>query len=155
VDEIIFFMEPDFINRDFLGRGWSFPPTFDKGAKQVVMTEDVEDIKNSLTILLATTVGERVMNVSYGCNLEPYVFESMDTTTITILKDKITTSILFFESRIEAEKITMNTDRLIEGILLIEIEYRIRATNSRYNFVFPFYSNEATEIQALITNFPL
>ncbi len=148
-------MEEDFVNKDFLGRGWSFPPTFDGTAKKLVMTEDVEDIKNSLGILLSTAVGERVMNVSYGCNLEPYVFESMDTTTITILKDKITTSILFFEPRIEAEKITMNTDRLIEGVLLIEIEYRIRATNSRYNFVYPFYNNEATEIQALITNFPL
>jgi len=148
-------MADDFINKDFLGRGWSFPPTFDRGARKVVMTEDVEDIRNSLSILLATAVGERVMNVSYGCNLEPYVFESMDTTSITILKDKITTSILFFEPRIEAEKITMNTDRLIEGVLLIEIEYRVRATNSRYNFVYPFYDNEATEIQALITNFPL
>ena len=149
------FMADDFINKDFLGRGWSFPPTFDRGARKVIMTEDVEDIRNSLSILLSTAVGERVMNVSYGCNLEPYVFESMDTTSITILKDKITTSILFFEPRIEAEKITMNTDRLIEGVLLIEIEYRVRATNSRYNFVYPFYNNEATEIQALITNFPL
>jgi len=143
------------INKDFLGKGWSFPPQFDAVHKSVIMTEDVEDIRNSLSILLATTVGERVMNVSYGCNMEPYVFEAMDTTTITILKDKITTAILFFEPRIETERIFMNTSNLLEGVLLIEIDYKIRATNSRYNFVYPFYREEGTEVQALITNHPL
>ena len=148
-------MKDDFVNRDFLGRGWSFPPTFDSNFKSVEMAENVEDIRQSLTILLATIVGERVMNVSYGCNLEPYVFESMDTTTLTILKDKIFTAILFFESRIEVENIDMNTGNLIEGYLLIEITYKIRSTNARYNFVYPFYNFEATEALALITNHPL
>lgn len=148
-------MTDETINRDFLGRGWSFPPQFDVIHKSVMMTENVDDIRNSLSILLSTIVGERVMNVSYGCNLEPYVFESMDTTTITILKDKITTAILFFEARIETERIHMNTERLWEGLLLIEIDYKIRATNSRYNFVYPFYKEEGTEVQALITNYPL
>jgi len=148
-------MESVIINRDFLGRGWSFPPTFDQNIKTVQMAENVEDIRQSLTILLSTIVGERVMNVSYGCNLEPYVFESMDTTTITILKDKIITSILFFESRIEVEDINMDTGNQLEGFLLIEITYRIKSTNARYNFVYPFYSAEATEVLALITNHPL
>jgi phage baseplate assembly protein W len=148
-------MESVVVNKDFLGRGWSFPPTFDQNIKTVEMAENVEDIRQSLTILLSTIVGERVMNVSYGCNLEPYVFESMDTTTITILKDKIITSILFFESRIEVEDINMDTGNQLEGFLLIEITYRIKSTNARYNFVYPFYSTEATEVLALITNHPL
>ncbi|RZL99983.1 MAG: hypothetical protein EOO88_59090, partial [Pedobacter sp.] len=37
---------------DFLGRGWSFPPAFDIGLKEVVMTEKVVDIERSLHILL-------------------------------------------------------------------------------------------------------
>ena len=32
----------------------------------------------------------------------------------------------------------------LEGLLLISITYTVRATNSRYNMVYPFYIREAT-----------
>lgn len=139
-------------NADFLGKGWSFPPTFNRGLKSVEMTEKKEDIERSLQILLTTTVGERVMEPKYGCNMEELLFEPLDTTTKTLIKDKIKTSILYFEPRIDATKIEINTQNEIEGELLIEIEYIIRATNSRYNFVFPYYKNEGTEINFLTSN---
>ena len=52
----------------FLGRGWAFPPTFVAGGSEVEMAEGVEDIHQSLTILLSTERGERVM---------PYAYESI------------------------------------------------------------------------------
>ena len=33
------------------------------------------------------------------------------------------------------------------GLLLITVNYRVRSTNTRYNFVYPFYKNEGTEIR--------
>ncbi|TXK50294.1 GPW/gp25 family protein [Pontibacter qinzhouensis] len=137
-------------NRNFIGRGWSFPPHFDLTSKGVTMTEGVEDINNSLTILLSTIVGERVMDMRYGCNLEDMVFETLDTSSITFLVTKIEKAILFYEARIEVERIELNTQNLLEGIILIEIDYIISATNSRYNFVYPFWREEGTELNSLV-----
>lgn len=137
---------------EFLGRGWSFPPTFDMSLQGVVMTEKNDDIQNSLEILLTTTVGERLMQPKYGCNMDELVFESLDTATITLIKDKIKTAILYFEPRIDVQKIDLNTDNILEGMILIELEYIVRATNSRFNFVFPYYRIEGTELTFLTTN---
>lgn len=131
---------------DFLGKGWSFPPNFDMDTQTVDMTEKNEDIRKSLQILLTTTVGERVMQPKYGCNMEDLLFESLDTTTKTLIKDRIKVAILYFEPRIDVTRIELNPRNELEGELLIEIDYMVRATNSRFNFVFPFYRNEGTEI---------
>lgn len=145
-------MEKEFINNDFLGQGWGFPPTFNHQLADVVMTEKEEDIQKSLQILLTTAVGERVMEPKYGCNMEELVFESLNTTTKTLMKDKIQTAILYFEPRIDVTKIELNDTNQLEGEVLIEIEYVVRATNSRFNFVFPYYKNEGTEINFLTTS---
>jgi uncharacterized protein len=144
-------MATTFQNNDFLGRGWSFPPTFNVQQQGVEMTERNDDIERSLHILLTTTVGERVMQPRYGCNMEEFLFESLDTTTKTLIKDRIKTAILYFEPRIEAKRIELNTTNELEGELLIEIDYVVKANNSRFNFVFPYYRNEGTELNFLTT----
>lgn len=145
-------MAKEFINNDFLGKGWSFPPSFNPQMADVVMTEKEKDIEKSLHILLTTTVGERVMQPKFGCNMEDLVFESLNTTTKTLMKDKIQTAILYFEPRIDVTRIELNDSNQLEGEILIEVEYIVRATNSRFNFVFPYYKNEGTEINFLTTN---
>jgi uncharacterized protein len=142
-------MATDFQQDDFLGKGWSFPPTFIPAMQGVQMTEKEEDINRSLQILLTTRVGERIMQPKYGCNMDEMVFEPLSTTTKTIMIDKIQTAILYFEPRIDVTAISMNTTNELEGEILIEIEYIIRATNNRFNFVFPFYINEGTELSFL------
>ena len=137
---------------DFLGSGWSFPPTFDMALKGVVMTEKVDDIQKSLEVLLTTTIGERIMEPKYGCNMDELLFESLDTATITLIKDRIKTAILYFEPRIDAQRIDLNTDNILEGMIIVEINYIIRATNSRFNFVYPYYRVEGTELSFLTTN---
>jgi phage baseplate assembly protein W len=139
---------------DFMGRGWSFPPSFNAQTGSVDMTEREEDIRRSLQILLTTTAGERVMEPKYGCNLEEMVFQSLDTTTKTLLIDKIRTSILYFEPRIDAKRISIDPSNELEGQFVVEIEYVVRATNSRYNLVLPFYKTEATEIASLTGDRP-
>ena len=145
-------MAVDFTSNDFLGKGWSFPPSFNAQSKAVDITEKEEDINRSLQILLTTTVGERVMQPRYGCNMEDLLFEPLNTSTKTIIIDKIKTAILYFEPRIDARSITLNTQNELEGEILIEIEYEVRATNSRFNFVFPYCKNEGTELDILTTN---
>src|SRR6185295_2232273 len=123
----------------FLGTGWSFPPEFNDVSNAVEMTSDEADIQLSLEILLSTRQGERVMLHKYGCNLDEMVFEPMTTTFKTYIKDMIQTAILYYEPRIDVKKITLDDSRDAEGIILVIIEYVVRSTNSRYNFVYPFY----------------
>ncbi len=140
------------IKDDFIGRGWSFPPQFDLDQGGVRMTDQVEDIERSLQILLSTRPGERVMQPRYGCHLDELLFEQLDTGTQTLIIDKIRTAILFWEPRIDLESIRLVTDGIWEGKILIELDYRVRSTNSRFNFTYPFYRGEATELRALTTN---
>jgi phage baseplate assembly protein W len=136
------------LERAFLGRGWSFPPEFDKAAKGVLMLEEEKDIESSLEILLSTRLGERVMLPTYGCNLDDMVFESMNLTMLTYMKDIIENAILYHEPRIELEKLDIDTSNQNEGILLIVLNYMVRTTNSRYNYVYPYFINEGTNVQS-------
>ncbi len=129
----------------FLGTGWSFPPTFELEGENVRMLSDVRDIDSSLEILLSTKPGERVLNPTYGCNLDRFVFENLDTSLKTFMADLITTAILYHEPRITVEKIDFSASDELAGVLLIEIDYFVRTTNSRRNFVFPFYKEEGTD----------
>ncbi len=130
----------------FLGRGWGFPPTFSKTSADVGMLSNEADIQSSLEILLTTRQGERVMRPDYGCNLDELVFEPLTTTFKTYITDLIATAILYYEPRIDVNNIELDDTGETEGRILIVIEYTVRATNSRFNFVFPFYKNEATDI---------
>ena len=133
--------------KSFLGTGWSFPPAFNKSEKQVKMISDEEDIESSLEILLSTRQGERIMRPDYGCNLDELVFETLTTTFKTYIKDLVSTAILYHEPRIEVNKIELDDTGELEGRILIKIEYTVRSTNSRFNFVFPFYLAEGTEVK--------
>jgi phage baseplate assembly protein W len=144
-------MNSDLRQNDFLGRGWTFPPTFDASSQTVKMVEREADIEQSLRVLLTTRTGERVMEPKFGCNLDDYLFESLDTTTVTIIRDKVETAILYFEPRIDVKNVTLDLSREFEGVVLIEVDYVVRTTNSRLNFVFPYYKNQGTELNALLT----
>ena len=139
------------MSRPFLGRGWSFPPAFQRSIAGVEMLDQEADIASSLEIILTTSIGERVMAPDFGCNLEDLLFESLDTTLKTLVADQIETALIYYEPRIDIEKISLDTDRDLEGIVLIEVIYRVRSTNTRYNFVYPFYKAEGTDINLTTT----
>ncbi|MXV49673.1 hypothetical protein GS399_01715 [Pedobacter sp. HMF7647] len=138
----------DITERSFLGRGWSFPPAFSKQTGQVVMTADEEDINKSLEILLSTTIGERFLQPSYGCNLDNYVFEGLSASTQTAIKITVKNAVLLFEPRIKLLTIELLTDFIYEGRIDISVDYEVINTNTRFNLVYPFYLNEANNKSA-------
>jgi phage baseplate assembly protein W len=135
------------IIKSFLGTGWSFPPAFGNRDGQVKMLSDVEDIQSSLEILLTTRPGERVMRPDYGCNLDELLFEPLTTTFKTYIKDLVSTAILYYEPRIEVNNIDLDDTGELEGRIVISIDYTVSATNTRFNFVFPFYKKEGTDLR--------
>ena len=133
-------------NKSFLGRGWGFPPEFNRTTKAVNMLIDEADIKSSLEILLSTRLGERIMVPGYGCNLDELMFKPLNLTLKTFVVDLIKTAILYHEPRIDVTKINIDPTNELEGVLLINLDYTIRTTNSRINMVYPFYKAEGNEL---------
>ncbi len=109
------------------------------------MISGEEDIRSSLEILLSTEIGERIMQPKYGCNLRRLVFEPLDATLQAYLKDIIKTAILLFEPRIILDDVILEPD-IQAGIIYINVHYTIAESNTRNNFVFPFYKEEGTEL---------
>ena len=128
----------------FLGTGWAFPPGFDDRRLGALMVERNEDIEESLRILMSTRPGERVMHPSYGCDLKRMVFETVDTGVLTEIRDMVERAVLFFEARITLDQLDIDTTELMEGVLRLRLSYTVRTTNSRHNWVYPFYLDETT-----------
>lgn len=130
--------------RSFLGRGWAFPPSFTTGGAGVELVSGPEDIHQSLQILFATDIGERVMQDNFGCDMNRYLFEEADQGLINGLQQTISDAILYHEPRIELDNLDVSLSDADQGLLLITLEYTVLSTNSRYNMVYPFYLNEAS-----------
>lgn len=133
---------------DYLGTGWSFPPTFERASASVVMTSDEVNIRESIWILLSTRLGERIMLALYGCDLNSMVFTSLTTTTANQMADLVAQAILNWEPRVDLVDVDVALIEPASGKLEIAIEYHIRQTNSRSNLVYPFYLTEATLLPA-------
>lgn len=134
----------DDTGQDFLGTGWSFPPTFNRHSAAVVMTSDETNIKQSLWVLLSTSLGERIMLATYGTNLRARLFDSLTETLANEIKSMIAKAILDWEPRIDVLSITVEELAPLQGRVLILIDFVIRRTNVRSNLVYPYYLTEAT-----------
>ena len=132
--------------KSFLGTGWSFPPTFDKGVHTLKMVSDEEDIAQSLFIILSTTPGERVMNPAFGCNLNQVTFKAMDETTRQEIILLIEEAVLNYEPRVTLESVEVKMENPNDGLVLVTLHYRVRTINVRTNIVYPFYLIEGTNV---------
>src|SRR5690606_32833614 len=136
----------DITDKSFLGVGWSFPPTFHRDGYRVEMFAEEQDVQSSIQIILSTITGERVMLPTFGCNLQPYLCETMNASNIALVEKIVRNALVFHEPRIIVEDINATTEEA-NGVLMINIQYSIITTNTRYNYVFPFYVHEATNIE--------
>lgn len=124
---------------DQIGRGWGFPPRFNKQSRTVETTmSDQEEIEQSLTILFATHLNERLFRPDYGCNVEKYMFHSMSNVNVAHIRKALEEAITDNEPRITLGLLTIDTDPMIEGRLIIRIAYTINDTGSTHNMVYPF-----------------
>jgi phage baseplate assembly protein W len=125
-----------------MGTGWSFPPEFTKNGGEVKTVSGVEDIHQSIQIILSTRMGERIMQEDFGADLNHALFAEMDRSLVNTINSMISDSILYHEPRVKLDKVDVSTDEAQEGRLMISLEYTVRSTNTRFNMVYPFYMNE-------------
>jgi len=118
------------------------PVDIDPRTGLVASVEYEDDIRQSIFITLETARGERVMRPDFGCGIHELVFEAVDSRTLQRIRSEVEDALLRFEARIEVLGVTIDEDATSEGVLMIELEYRVRRTNQTGNLVFPFYFRE-------------
>jgi phage baseplate assembly protein W len=127
--------------RAFLGVGWAFPPSIEAtGAVAEAVYE--EDIREAIRIILGTNPGERVMRPEFGAGLDQFLFEPVNVATVTRLQRQVREALVAWEPRIDVEEVTVTPQGSPPVVLLVELTYRVRATNARANLVYPFYLQE-------------
>jgi uncharacterized protein len=123
---------------DFLGTGWAFPVAVDANGNIALAAYEV-DVRQAIQVILGTCVGERVMRPAFGGGLESYVFESMSTTVLGRIQSTVFQSLVANEQRIQVLNVAVSQSAGDPGTLLINLSYKVRATNTKFNMVFPFY----------------
>ncbi len=129
--------------REFLGKGWKFPVGVDSKG-EIEMSEHEQDIKEAIWIILSTAKGERVMRPDFGCGIHDFVFAAINTANIGLIESSVREALTVWEPRIELKDVSVSTEKVDEGQLLISIDYEVRATNNEFNLVYPFYLTEGT-----------
>lgn len=122
---------------DFLGKGWKFPISIEDG--MIAASESEDSIKESIMIILGTSKGERVMRPDFGCGIDELVFAPLNTSTSTLIDFHVREALLIWEPRIEVLNVAVSHDEVDRSKLYINIEYRVKASNTKRNLVYPFY----------------
>lgn len=123
--------------QDFLGKGIKFPLTVE--GKKISTSSGEELIRESIMIILGTAKGERIMRPDFGCGINELVFAPNNTSTATLVNFHVKEALLKWEPRIEVLNVTAQPDEDEQNRLNISIDYRVRATNTKRNLVYPFY----------------
>src|SRR5437588_12079952 len=124
-------------SKAFLGVGWGFPVKPVGGRLQYAAFED--DVAQAIQIILLTERGERPMLPEFGGGLRHFLFEPNSTATRRSIERVVHAALIDWEPRIDVERVEVTPDEDQPNLLLIHVDYVVRATNSSYNSVYPFY----------------
>ena len=126
------------MSQDFLGVGWKYPVQLEAPG-EIELSRFEEDVRQAIMIILETAPGERVMRPEFGCGIHQYVFAPNNTRTASLVRFQVEEALNRWEPRIELVSVTVTRDPAAPATLLINIDYKVRATDSRFNLVYPFY----------------
>jgi phage baseplate assembly protein W len=125
-------------NSNFLGTGWSFPPRPD-GRGGIALVSDAEKIEQAIRIILSTAIGQRVMRPTFGSRLHELVFAPLNPETFGLAELYVEEALTFWEPRIEVLEVNARSDPDQPSLLLVAVDYRIKATHDQRSLVYPFY----------------
>jgi phage baseplate assembly protein W len=133
-------------DRAFLGRGWAFPVKTSPDG-EIACAEYEQDVHEAVRLVLGTEMGERRMLPEFAAGLRALVFEPLTATTRALVQHRVREALVRFEPRIDVVEVKVNLRAGAEPAVLVDIEYRVRSTNTFYNLVYPFYLLEGATAQ--------
>ena len=131
--------------KEFMGRGLKFPLQIDPKTGKIAMVSEEEDIAEAIGIILSTVQGERVMRPDFGSNVMDYTFSPTSDSLQQSIAFDLTEQLGYLEPRIDDIDVTCRERDGLDGAIVVEVSYRVRSTNNRYNHVYPFYVTEGSE----------
>jgi Bacteriophage baseplate protein W len=123
--------------KTFLGIGIGFPLAAGAGGALELAAYE-ESVRQSIWIILGTAKGERVMRPDFGSGIHELVFDTVTDSTEGQIAASVRDALLRFEPRIDVRDVQISTSGRGE-VLLISVDYEVRATNNVFNLVYPFY----------------
>jgi Bacteriophage baseplate protein W len=129
----------------FLGTGWAYRVRALDDRRDIALAEHEEDVRQAVRIILETGRGERVMRPDFGAGLDDFMFEPLNTTTRALIKQRVEEALITWEPRIRVESVEVLLSPSERSRADVRIEYSVRATNTFYNLVYPFYAREGNE----------
>jgi uncharacterized protein len=125
--------------QDFVGAGWAFPVGVDaRGA--IALARGTDELEQAMRLILMTYPGERPMRPEFGSRLRDFVFDGTTWENATAIGNEVRAALLRWEPRVDVSDVEVTPDADEAGMLYIDIEYVIKATNDSRNLVFPFYT---------------
>jgi phage baseplate assembly protein W len=134
---------------DIIGSGLAFPLQVDRRGG-IALAHDEQDIDQAIQLILGTAPGERPMRPEFGCGVHDFVFDTIDAGTVARMETAIRGALDRWEPRIEVLTVELSVERTTQGgvldeLVVIDIAYKLRATNDVRNLVYPFYVIPAEE----------
>ena len=121
---------------DFIGAGWAFPPSLTADGGLSLVT-GMDEIDGALRSILATAPGERLMRPDFGCAAWDHVFDPVNANTVGLVEQAVVEAVRRWEPRVDVLDVTVSAET---NGLIVDLGYRVKATNDRRNLVHPFYA---------------
>ena len=123
-----------------IGKGWAFPVSVD-GRGGIALAVDTTDIDQAIITILSTGIGQRVMRPDFGCKIHDLAFAPINAQTLGLVQRYVEEAIGWWEPRVDVVDIEVTTDASLRAVgqLIINIRYRVKATQDTRSLVYPFY----------------
>lgn len=105
----------------------AFPCRLEAGLGRFRPLTELEEIRQSVHLILTTRRGERPLRPKFGANLDLYAFEIMDTTTYNLIRQEVAAALQTWEPRIRNIRAEFD-HRPEEGRLIVNVSYEVRRT---------------------------
>lgn len=95
------------------------------------MTE-LEEIAQSVRMILLTRRGERPYRPNFGTRLDQFAFENLDTTIRNRIRQEVVACLQTWEPRIWMIEVSFPSDPQ-DGQLIVQVEYQLRTSGIKGN----------------------
>lgn len=115
------------------GNGLAFPFAISPRSESksgIEQVDGIERVNQSITHILSTPIGSRVMRRDFGSRLHELPFEVLDETTVALVQHFVIEAIVRWEKRIRLAGVQVTLDNKNQ-VMSIDIHYRIRSTNEQ------------------------
>lgn len=105
----------------------AYPSQLVTGLGRFRVLSELEEIAQSVRMILLTQRGERPFRPDFGTWLNTFAFEQMDTTTSTLIRQEVVSALQTWEPRIWNIQVSFDQQPQ-KGQLIVTVQYEVRSS---------------------------